>query len=69
MTPRGVRHLILYKCKMQNVNVIFILSRYINYKKHKLLRLLADWIIRVIQEDQNDDFSDTIKFEILAIQN
>ena len=26
-------------------------------------------MIRVIQEDQNDDFSDTIKFEILAIQN
>ena len=28
-----------------NVNVIFILSRYINYKKHKLPRLLADWTI------------------------
>ena len=24
-------------------NVIFILSRYINYKKHELLSLLADW--------------------------
>ena len=33
-----------YKEKL-NVNVIFILSRYINinYKKHELLRLLADW--------------------------
>ena len=26
-----------------NANVIFILSRYINYNKHELLRLLADW--------------------------
>ena len=26
----------------ENVNVIVILCRYINYKKHKLLRLLAD---------------------------
>ena len=29
--------------KNKESNVIFILSRYINYKKHKLLRHLADW--------------------------
>ena len=27
----------------KNVYVLFILSRYINYKEHELLRLLADW--------------------------
>ena len=31
--------------KSKKSKVIFILCRYINYKKHKFLRLLADWII------------------------
>ena len=34
-----------YICVAVQKNVIFILSRYINYKKHKLLRLLADWTV------------------------